>query len=420
MTTDEPLAEPAIPKTPAREHCPAPQRPPRPGRRFVGRYRGDEPGPTLLCVAGIHGNEPAGLLALRRVFDELGRQRPGFAGELVGIAGNLGALDRGQRYLAKDLNRVWDPDLIETLRNRDPHTRPTAEDTELMELHGALRGASADSRGPVYLIDLHTTSSRSVPFGIIGDTLASRSFALEFGIPIVLGLEEHVDGALAEYAQEQGVITMGFEGGPHDDPASIDHHEAAIWIALGAAGNLAGEGRRRAAPHRRKLAEATSGIPRFMEIFGRYPIAPGDAFEMLPGFGNFQPVRTGQLVACDGDTAVRIQQAARLFMPLYQSLGDDGFFLARPVRPTWLKVSRLLRRLRLAAVAHWLPGVRRHPSRGNTVLVHPRIARWLVVQIFHLLGFRRRRSENGLFVFSRREHDVRQTGAPRAHPRPAT
>ena len=41
--------------------------------RLIGRYRGVEPGPTVLCVAGVHGNEPAGVHALRRIFDDLER-----------------------------------------------------------------------------------------------------------------------------------------------------------------------------------------------------------------------------------------------------------------------------------------------------------------------------------------------------------
>ena len=41
--------------------------------------------------------------------------------------------------------------------------------------------------------------------------------------------------------------------------------------------------------------------------------------------------------------------------------------------------------------------------RGNdTLTVNSKIARWFVVEIFHLLGFRRQRPENGIQVFTRR------------------
>ena len=35
--------------------------------RKLGELEGAHAGPTLLCVAGIHGNEPAGVHAVRRV-----------------------------------------------------------------------------------------------------------------------------------------------------------------------------------------------------------------------------------------------------------------------------------------------------------------------------------------------------------------
>ena len=53
--------------------------------RVLGRIRGASEGPTLIFVAGLHGNEPAGVQALQRVFPELeangaGRTRGGRGG----------------------------------------------------------------------------------------------------------------------------------------------------------------------------------------------------------------------------------------------------------------------------------------------------------------------------------------------------
>ncbi|MHC4710499.1 MAG: hypothetical protein ACYTA3_08760 [Planctomycetota bacterium] len=278
-----------------------------PPSRVLGRHRGDEPGATVLCVASVHGNEPAGGLALHRVLAKLRRLRPAFAGELVGLSGNLAALARSRRYVDTDLNRMWLPARIEALLRGKPKHATGVEDRELVELHDAMHAAARDSRGPVFFLDLHTT------------------------VPLVLGLEQQIKGALAVYASDQRWTTMDFEGGPHDDPTSVDHHEAAIWIALAAAGNLPDQERWRVDPYRHRLAEATGELPRLMEIISRYPVTPGDGFEMLPGFDNFHAVQSGQVVAHDRDGAVRIPQPARLLMPLYQGQGDDGFFLTRPV-----------------------------------------------------------------------------------------
>jgi len=47
-----------------------------PTRRVVGRYRGTRPGPLVIFVAGLHGNEPAGVEALERLFRGLDSEAP--------------------------------------------------------------------------------------------------------------------------------------------------------------------------------------------------------------------------------------------------------------------------------------------------------------------------------------------------------
>jgi hypothetical protein len=72
------------------------------------------------------------------------------------------------------------------------------------------------------------------------------------------------------------------------------------------------------------------------------------------------------------------------------------------VRRFWLRVAAGLRRLRLDALVHWLPGVRRDPADALTILVDPRIARWFVTELFHLLGFRKERQRGDRLAFTRR------------------
>jgi len=66
----------------------------------------------LICIGGIHGNEPAGVQALEQVFkmiDAEPTKNPEFKffGTLVGLRGNVAALKKKQRYINKDLNRQW-------------------------------------------------------------------------------------------------------------------------------------------------------------------------------------------------------------------------------------------------------------------------------------------------------------------------
>ena len=39
--------------------------------REIGRYGDEQGGPTIVVFAGIHGNEPSGIFALKRIFSDL-------------------------------------------------------------------------------------------------------------------------------------------------------------------------------------------------------------------------------------------------------------------------------------------------------------------------------------------------------------
>ena len=40
-------------------------------KRIIGKYTGEDRGPLLICLAGMHGNEPAGIQALELMFKML-------------------------------------------------------------------------------------------------------------------------------------------------------------------------------------------------------------------------------------------------------------------------------------------------------------------------------------------------------------
>ncbi len=374
-----------------------------PTRRVVGRYRGIRPGPLVIIVAGLHGNEPAGVIALERLFRALDSETPPCRGEILGLAGNLTALASGCRYLVSDLNRSWTRRRIATIRTiqADEEQREQYELLEILE--ETLRGRESDA----IILDLHTTSSDSSPFFTVGDTLRNRQFARKLGLPLVLGIEEQIHGALLEFLNARGPITVGVEGGRHDDPASVDYHEHVLWITLAEAGCISPDNVPRYAERVEALAGARGDLPPVFEVRARKAVAPGDGFVMRPGFPNFEEIRAGQPLADDSDGEVLAPEDGRIFLPLYQEQGDDGFFVVRPVRPIWLHVSSLLRHLRLHSAARLMPGVRRSRRRPDTLIVDRKVARWYVIEIFHLLGYRKRRETMGHFAFTRRRHDLR-------------
>lgn len=302
----------------------------------IGAHRGDEPGPLLVCVGGVHGNEPAGVRALESVLADLrSDDAPEVrGGTFVALAGNLGALETSVRYRDRDLNRQWtDPRTEELLGREAPRPELGPEGREQRRLLRTLEGTlEEDRRGPAYLVDLHTTSSESPPFGIVGRREACRRFSRAFPIPHVRGLERHLPGMLADWACRRGFASFTAEAGQHRTSSSEDRLRAVVWTALAAAGLVDGE-EGRVERARELLVRASRGVPGQLEVRYRHAISPGDGFRMKPGRRNFDPVLEGEVLAEDRAGEVAAPQSGLLFLPLYQELGSDGFFIVRAVEP---------------------------------------------------------------------------------------
>lgn len=374
--------------------------------RILGRVDGPRAGPLLLAVGGLHGNEPAGVLGLRRVLSALEGRSGRLRGNFVALGGNRAALRVGRRFLDEDLNRLWTPERAEALlaESRSGGRNPMREDEEQREILETIERIVRPARS-VHVLDLHTTSGSGGAFTTVADTLPNREFALQLPVPLLLGLEELVEGTFLEYMGEQGYVTMAFESGQHDDPVSVDRAEAGIWIALVAAGILRTEDVPGFEEHHALLARDAGGLPTVLEMRHRHAVEPGDGFRMAPGFQNFQLVAAGDVVAHDHTGPVRATESARILMPLYQEQGNDGFFLVREFRPVWLRLSTWLRRLRMGRFVHWLPGIRRGRGRSDLLVVDRRVARWYALQVLHLLGFRKHREVGDQLVVLRRRWD---------------
>jgi len=368
--------------------------------RELGRMVGRQPGPTLICLGGLHGNEPAGVIGIQRALAGLERGGREIRGEVVGLAGNRRALARRRRFVDHDLNRAWRREnLARLLQSPGPLK---SEDREQVELDAALQEIIEESKGRVFLLDLHTTSGPGSAFAILDDTLPNREVALDFPVPLVLGLEEELAGTLASYLAALGVTVVGFEAGQHEDPESVDRAAAAIWLAMESCGLLRDDDRGRVGEARQLLQAQADAAVGIVEVVYRHSIEAGDKYEMAPGFSSFQPIPEGQLLGWNNAGAVLAPFQGLLLMPMYQDQGSDGFFLVRRVQPIWLPVSARLRRWHLERLLHWMPGISRHPDQARTFLVDQRYARLLALQVFHLLGFRREGRKGRFMIMKRR------------------
>ena len=307
-----------------------------PLRRTLGEYSGAAPGPLLLVVGGLHGNEPAGIRAARRVLDTLAETRPPLRGKFVALAGNLQAQAEGRRYLERDLNRAWWEEDLARLRSSKAGEIP-GELGELRELLVTIEAHLGDASEGAILLDLHSSSADGPPFTITADTLPNRRIAFALGLPVILGLEELIQGSVFAHLGEKGHAALCVEGGRSDAPSTLAHLEAAVWLAMAGAGMLRPEH----APveiegMRERLAECVRGLPGLLKVHYRHGLRADDDFRMEPGYVSFQPVAEGELLARsgpDGTSPVRAPREGRLLLPRYQGQGDDGFFLGREIPP---------------------------------------------------------------------------------------
>jgi succinylglutamate desuccinylase len=366
--------------------------------RILGDVTRGVPGPTVIALGGVHGNERAGVIAARRVGELLQESEAPLRGRFLALAGNIGALRAGRRFLGRDLNRLWS----ESDAGPPEGEELTPEHRERDELAAVLRGLIRESGGDVVLVDLHSSSAIGGPFLFLSDTLRNRRLAMGVPIPMILGVEEVIGGSLLGWLEARGHACLAIEGGQHDEPSTAEHHEAAIWSVLVAAGALDAVDAPGIGELQRALKAAAARHAGVVEIIHRHPVRPEDGFVMEPGFDNFDPVRAGQLLAIDFSGEVHSPADGMILLPLYQGQGDDGFFVGRAVRRRWLRLSALLRRLRLGEIVHWLPGVSRDPTQHGHIVLDRRVARIFPREILHLLGYRAIGGKRDTLLFERR------------------
>lgn len=369
--------------------------------RIIGHIRGTLPGPTLVFTAGIHGNEPSGVFALCAVLHDIKRKKLKVRGNIYALSGNLTALEKGERYTSRDLNRLWTDKILDQLFRQRLHAYD--DDTlQQLDIYQTIKGILNAEKGPFYFMDLHTTSCETIPFLTVNDTILNRKFTSQYPVPVILGIEEYLEGPMLSYINELGYVAFGFEGGQHDALKAIENHESFIYLSLALAGCLEPD-EVEFDKHYHKLAALTGSKKDFYEIFYCYQIKELESFKMKKGFENFQRVHKGAELALSNGKIVKSPATSLIFMPLYQKQGNDGFFCIRKIPETFLKLSVILRKVRFDKVLALLPGINWASPQRNALVVNKKVARFFTRQLFHLLGYRSRHIDKNHIIMKNRE-----------------
>ncbi len=356
-------------------------------QRSIGKIEGSTTAPVVIFFGGLHGNEPVGIYALQQVFKQLQTKVNHVNGSVYALSGNLPALLRDVRFIAEDLNRIWTPQKIQKFSAATPGEL-SIEEQEAREIYQIISALMEKHTGPFYFIDFHTTSSQTIPFITISDSLMNRKFSALFPVPIVLGIEEYLQGALLSYANALGYIALAFESGQHKEKNAVHNTIAFIYLTLVFSGCLQEKEIPRFQQYVNTLKTAAAEKNNIYEITGHHQIQEGEAFKMLPGFGNFESVSKGTPLAKSNKNTIKAAKNTVLFMPLYQNQGKEGFFLIRKIPRFFLKLSAWLRASGSDAILTLLPGVSWNSPDKRSLRVNLKTARFLTKPFFHLLGYR--------------------------------
>lgn len=366
--------------------------------RIFHHIKGNYPGSTIVFFAGMHGNEFAGVNALNNVLNTISKKDTN--GEIYGVYGNIKALQQNKRFLESDLNRMWTLKQLDTIKQKDVLNQ---EEQEQEELFSFVKQLLKSVKTPIYFIDLHTTSSKTLPFITINDALINRKFSGCFPVPVVLGIEEYLEGPLLSYLNTLGYLSLGFESGQHTEPSAVVNCEAFIHLALRHSGHIESHSIEEVHAYENILKTATSNISSIFEVIYKYHIQSKEVFAMEDGFESFQKIKKGTLLATTNGKNIYSKYSAKLFMPLYQNSGNDGFFIIRRIPRLFLKLSEILRTYKADNILTLLPGISWENKSLGVLKANLSVTRFMAKSIFHLFGYRNKQLDKTHLLLYNRE-----------------
>ncbi len=273
-----------------------------------------KPGPHIVLTALMHGNEIAGAVVLDRLLRA--GIRPARGSLTLGFL-HLAAYERfdpaqptASRFIDEDMNRVWDPAVLDGPRSsleldRAREVRPIVDTADV-------------------LLDLHSMLWPSDPLTLSGTSVKGRALALAMGVPeLVVADRGHQTGPrLIDYPRFSGDATAAaavlVEAGQHWHADTITVMQAAIDGLLRHTGLVPGAAAPATAP---RCAEVTMAVT---------ASTSGFAFVQPYRGGDVVPARN-TLIALDGETEIRTpHDDCLLIMPsLRASRGHTAVRLAR-------------------------------------------------------------------------------------------
>ena len=297
--------------------------------RLLAKFSGQLDQPYFICIAGIHGNENAGVQAVEQIIEKLNSSNLELYGSFIAIKGNLKALNLQQRFIDNDLNRMLYPEMIDFVQSRSASEFEIHEQHELKNILDLIKPYLELARQgkTVYLLDLHTTSAYGGLFTISSNTTKGIEVGKRVGVPVIIGIDQVIRGTTVNFCEQNNLTGFAFEGGQHNDPTSVRNIEAAIWMFLEATEILSKIDIEQYEAYQEIMDRYGALYPKVVQFKFRHHVKPDDDFIMNPNMKNFMQIDKDQIVAKDKHGYIKAPMSGMLLMPLYQKQGDDGFFI---------------------------------------------------------------------------------------------
>ncbi len=284
---------------------------------------GDNEQQKFIVIGGMHGNEQSGVEAIENVLPQLKKVFNPQKGTLYFLKGNTKALALNERFLDRDLNRLW---LDEYIFGEESDI---ADVTPLKILHDLIVNDICQGKfDNCTFLDLHTFSAQSGIFCIPAGNEKSIAFARSFGVPFIEKLSDMLPGTALGYFGQKGMTSVVFEGGTHNTPQATENLEAGLWHSLAYTG-LIEEDLEVVQNSRQKLIDISEKYPHHLELTYRHKLEDYHHFKMHKGFYNFKPVKQAEPLAVQDKFEIKSPSNGFMLMPLYQKKGSDGFFIVQ-------------------------------------------------------------------------------------------
>jgi len=235
----------------------------------IYEIRGDTEGPVSVIMAGVHGDEICGVIAINEIKESLKIEK----GTLFLLFGNPRAIDQKVRYTETNLNRMFvsDSEIKENEINSYEYNRAQFIKKYLEESD--------------FLLDLHASyTPKSEPF-IICESNAKKIIK---GMPasiVVSGFDECEPGGTDYYMNKIGKIGICLECGYLDDSNSISIAREGIETFLKNVGHISG-----------KVKKIKQKHIRIYELYK----AKSNRFTLSKPFADFDIIKTGGVIGIDG------------------------------------------------------------------------------------------------------------------------